>query len=112
MLYLRAVDDAALTHATDSTAMPAPLCNNATGRTRLDFQETSDYDSRSGTSVLRRLPIEVQRAADVTCPACRALLAPEKIRILAITAEAAEPEISAPAAADVPQPRRRLRRTT
>lgn len=80
MLYVRAIDDAAFTHATANIGSATPICNAPTGRIRLDLDETHEYDALSGTSILRRSPATVSRPQDVTCPRCASALAPEKIR--------------------------------
>lgn len=122
MLYLRTRDDAELTHATDSLTSPQPLCEHATGRTRLDYATVQDFDPASSVATTRRSPVEVHRATEVTCPLCAAMLAPQKIRSLALDIENSavfsEPQPGASSSPspslDIPQPqpRRRLRRTT
>lgn len=106
MLYLAAIDDAELVHATKSTTNPAPLCGQPHGRSRLVKVSHSTFNKDTSTSSTQTVTVEIHTAADVTCPICAIALAPKKIRPLTL---AQPPEIPEGQAEVKPAPRTRRR---
>lgn len=73
MLYLIAIDDADVRHATSSTANPQPVCGHPTGATRLVWDEQHTFDATSSTSVTSRKPAVAKNPASLAptaCPEC------------------------------------------